>query len=132
MTKPALKFTVKAPRDNPEARLQRAVVQHLLLAGHGDVVWFHVPNGMKSTGRHVNNMKRMGLRPGVADLVILADGKAYCMELKAKGGKQTVEQIAFQEACELAGVPYVVCDNLQAAITVLRDWKLIRKMTVTA
>ena len=110
---------------SPEADLQKAVCQHLKLRAKPGVVWFHVPNGLKSEGRHVKRMKAMGLRPGVADLVIMADSRAYCLELKAPKGKQTEAQELFQVDCAAASVPYAVASSLAIALDRLRDWGVI-------
>lgn len=123
---PSLKLYSKAPRRYPEAALQRAICQWLIIAGVPGLLWFHVPNGMVSNARTVAHMKRIGMRPGVADLVvIMPGGKTHCLELKAKNGKLSRDQIVFSADCAIAGVPYKVCDNIDDALRVLRSWKAI-------
>jgi hypothetical protein len=123
---------MRTKRDNPEGRLQRAIVQHLLLAGVPGMVYFSVPNEGKRSPMLAGDLKAKGLRPGVSDLVILKDGMAYCLEVKAKGEKQSDKQIMFQADCIGAGVPYACVDNIDAAICTLRNWGVIRSMKAAA
>ena len=132
MTRAFKLYSPKEPRDQPEARLQRAVYQHMKINGTKGAICFAVPNGLKSDGRHVNRMKALGLLPGVSDLIILFEGKAYCLELKAKGGHQTDSQMSFQAACEATGVPYEVADNIEQAICILRTWGVLKPMVRAA
>jgi len=80
--------------------------------------------------------KRMGLRPGVADIVIVKggkqyegniqfDGRAYFLELKDKGKKQSENQKQFEADALDAGAEYAVADTLDKAIDALRIWGII-------
>lgn len=116
----------------PEARLQAAIVQHLKLCGAPGVLWFHPPNEARRSYGLAASLKAIGMVAGVADLIILHQGRAYALEIKAKGGKQSPAQAAFEADCAAAGVPYACVDNIAAALTVLHDWAVIRRMTVAA
>lgn len=119
-------YSPKAPRRYAEAALQKAVAGWLLIAGVPGMIWFHVPNEGQRTPRTGAFLKSLGMRPGVADLVIIMPGgKAYFLELKAKGQKQTPEQIAFAADCGICGCHYAMVDNIDDAIHVLREWKAI-------
>jgi hypothetical protein len=118
--------TRRARRDQPEARLQSAACQVLLLAGAPGIIYLHIPNGMVSDPRTVAAMKGRGLRPGAGDLLIITSGgHAHFLELKAPGGKQSPEQIAFEADCKANGTPYEVADNIGDAIRILTSWKAI-------
>jgi hypothetical protein len=123
---------MRTKRDNPEGRLQKAIVQHLLLAGTPGIVYFSVPNEARRSIPVAMDLKAKGLRAGVADLVIFANSFAYCMEVKAKGEKQTAKQIEFQADCLQTGVPCVCVDNIDDAIRWLRKWGLIKSMARAA
>jgi hypothetical protein len=123
---------MKPKRDNPEGRLQRAIVQHLMLAGVPGMIFFSVPNESKRSIPVAMDLKAKGLRAGVSDLVILKDGAAYCLEVKAKGEKQSEKQLLFEMDCGFAGVPYAVVDNIDAAICQLRTWQVIRPLARAA
>ena len=117
----------KRRRSYPEARLQRAVVQMLMLTGIDGLIYFAVPNGLVSDPRTVANMKTQGLLPGVADLcIIIPRGRPHFLELKAEGGRLSVEQMAFADCCRLSRVPYAVSDNIEDAICVLRSWGVLQ------
>jgi hypothetical protein len=120
-------YTAARPRRaQPEARLQSAVCQVLLLAGVPDLIWFAVPNGLVSDPRTVAAMKGRGLRPGVADLCIVTPGgHAHFLELKTPGSKQSREQFAFGVDCAGNGAPYAVSDNIEFAIRMLIKWNAI-------
>jgi len=79
---------------NPEADLQRTIVGWL--AGEewlGRLRYFHVPNGGKRGVVTAMNMKRIGVRAGVPDLVILSsDGRAMFCELKGPKGSMNGAQ----------------------------------------
>jgi hypothetical protein len=125
---PALKFNTKpkAARQYPETSLQKAVVQHLLLTGVPDMLWYSIPNGAKLAKRTAVHMKATGMTAGAADLAIIVAGHCYFMELKAKGGKQSDAQKAFEARAFAAGATYVVADNINTAIDYLTAWKAIR------
>ena len=124
---PSLKLFSKAPRHYPEAALQKAVVQWLRIAGVPGMFFIHPANEGRRTPRTGAFLKSLGMRPGAADLIIIMPGgKAHCLELKAKNGKLSQDQIVFSADCAIAGVPYKVADDIDDAIAILREWKAIR------
>jgi hypothetical protein len=120
-----LKFYSKK-RDYPETRLQKVVVQHLRLVGTRGMIFFAIPNGVKMSPRTANLQKSIGMLAGVADLCIVIDGKAFFLELKSSVGKQSPEQIAFEQDCKDAGVPYVMANSIDTALNALRTWGALR------
>jgi hypothetical protein len=123
---------MKPKRDNPEGRLQRAIVQHLMLAGVPGMIYFSVPNEARRSIPVAMDLKAKGLRAGVSDLVIFRDGRAYCLEVKAKGEKPTKKQFEFADGCLAAGIDYAWVDNIDAAICQLRTWQVIRPLARAA
>lgn len=128
----ALKLYSKPRRRKlgPEACLQMAVVEYLRLAGVPGLLFFSVPNERKCNPAKGAQLKRMGLLPGVSDLVIFVpkgdiDHVVLFLELKAKGGKQTEDQSAFQGFAEDYGF-YEVADNIDDAIRFLEGYGAIR------
>ena len=122
----------RTKRADPEAQLQKSVVQHLMLAGSPGMLFFKIPNEGKRGVAYAVEMKRQGLRPGAADLCICHKGRAYFLELKAKGKKPEESQIQFAADCLLSGCDYAWADNIDQAITILRGWGVISKMTKAA
>ena len=94
-------------------------------------LFFAVPNegmGEAKTGAGLGRMarlKRMGLRSGVADIVIVKAGQAYFLELKALGGRQSDKQILFEDDAWRAGSPYEVAYSFEEAQKIIRDWPII-------
>lgn len=104
----------------PEAALQVTVVEALRLLGVPGLVYFRVPNDAKRTAAAGAWEKRMGLLPGVADLVILVPNRPVLfLELKARGEPQSIAQIAFASAARAAGAIYALADNIDDALAIL-------------
>ena len=113
----------------PEARLQRTVVQHLLL---NDAFFMSIANEGKRSAIMGHELKLMGMLPGAADLLIVVDGKAHFLELKSPDGVQSASQRTFQQDCRNNGVPYEIVFNLPEALKVLSDWRAIRPVKAAA
>src|SRR3990167_6123406 len=76
-------------RRNDEERLQRAVVQLLMLA-YPDLRWRAIPNGEYRSPRTAGRLKAMGVQAGVADLhITLPRGRTAWIELKSAKGVQS-------------------------------------------
>lgn len=112
-----------------EARLQKVIVQHLMMAG---AFHFSIPNeGRRSVvmGAH---LKQMGMLPGIADLGIVVDGKIHFLEVKDRDGVQSASQRDFQARCVLEKIPYACVYNLSDALKTLSEWRAIRPAKVAA
>lgn len=94
-------------------------------------IFFAVPNegmGEAKTGAGLGRMarlKRMGLRAGVADIVIVKAGRAYFLELKTANGKQSDKQILFEDDAWRAGSPYEVAHSFEQAQKIVKEWEII-------
>src|SRR4249919_1526596 len=67
-------------------------------------LWWHTPNGEARTPATAGRLKRMGVKPGVSDFLLLSpDGMLHALELKRRGEKPSDEQRAFLEAVALTG-----------------------------
>jgi elongation factor P hydroxylase len=72
-------------------------------------VWFAVPNGEKRDKPTGAKLKLMGVRPGVADFILLTStALALAVELKTLKGRQSEDQKGFQAAWEDNGGVYVI------------------------
>ena len=70
--------------------------------------------------------KKMGVRAGVADLILLVSRKGYnalCLELKTQTGKQSEAQKEWQEAVQNEGSMYVVVLSVEEGINIV-NWYL--------
>ncbi len=116
-------------REYPESRLQKAIVQHLLFSG----AFFHsIPNQRQCSVQEHARLKAEGLRKGVADLLIVVDGKAHYMECKSGTGKLSPDQADFAMDCDLNGIPYACVDNITKALETLTAWRAIKAAKVAA
>jgi hypothetical protein len=113
-------------RAQPEAQLQRSLVEHLRWRARDGVWWTHVPNGGARTAIEGAIFKGLGVRPGAPDLLIVADGKAHFLELKAPGRKLSPVQIECHDALRRAGATVETADSIDAALTCLRRLGVMR------
>ena len=115
-----------------EADIQIQVVEYLsMMAPSRGFLFFSVPNESmgKARGRggiaRMARLKRMGLRSGVADIVIVKDGRAYFLEMKRRAGKQSVNQLSFEADAIRAGAEYAVAHSFDEALNILAGWKVL-------
>lgn len=113
-------------RKNHEQAIHIAVAQHLRTRAVPGMVWFHVPNGGLRSKREAALLKAMGVRAGVADLILFHGGKLYALEIKAPGGRVTEAQLQFLSDIDRAGAFTALPVGLDAALATLESWGLIR------
>lgn len=122
MNRLALYSAPKRRRRNwgPEAALQYAVIEHLRLAGVPGLVYFHVPNEGKRSQAEGAHLKRMGMLPGVSDLVVMVPNREVLfLELKKRGEYPTAEQEGFARIVCAAGHYWTCVDNIDDALNIL-------------
>lgn len=108
-------------RNRPEQALQCHVADALRWLRPA-CIWFAVPNEGRRGYVAAAMLKRMGLRPGVSDLIFLWDEGSGAIEMKAPGEVQNDNQKDFEADCRRMGVPYEVCWSLDHVIDVLVRW----------
>ena len=94
-----------------EAQIQAEVIQLL----QKERIFCHsVPNeGAGSDMIRTTQLIALGLRKGVADLIVWwPDGIGY-LEMKRPGGKQSKEQIIFEKKCKAYGVSYDLAHSIE-------------------
>lgn len=77
---------------------------------------FAVPNGGSRNKIEAVNLKKQGVKPGVADLILLFPRKghgALLIEMKYGKGRQRDSQKKWQRVAETAGYRYVICRTLE-------------------
>jgi hypothetical protein len=110
-------------RIGPEAQLQEAVMQHWRLTGALNTLCFHPANEGKRSVVEGARLKRMGMFPGAADLILVGVGLPHsALELKARGAKPSAEQNAFAYVWRASGGRYAWADNIDDALKILIDW----------
>jgi VRR-NUC domain len=106
-------------RRQPEAQLQRSLVEHLRWCAKSDVWFCHLANGGARTAVEGAVLKSIGVRPGAPDLLIIRAGQPLFMELKAPGRKLSPAQVECHAALRRAGATVETADNIDAAIAFL-------------
>ena len=117
-------------RATPELSLHYAVAEMLERFAAPGVVWWHTPNGGRMTAQRGARLKRMGVKPGVADFILLTPSrKMPCMlELKSAKGKLSPAQVDFGLAVKLHGGLYEIARTQQEAEEYLLDIGAIHKV----
>ena len=100
----------------------QTTVADFLRAQYPKLLWFCCPNGGKRNAREAGRLKRMGVLPGVADLLLFWPGGMGAIELKVAKNKQTPAQLAFQDKWETLEGYYAVSRSLEEVIAVLHVW----------
>ena len=108
-----------------ESFIQQAIVS---LCRYKGLLCFAVPNGLylntksKASGiKYMNRMKREGLLPGVSDLVLVLPDKIVFIEVKTKRGKQSDNQISFENRVSGLGYEYVIWRSVDDANNYLKE-----------
>lgn len=114
-------------RDNPEERLQMALVQHLIIRGQKNAIWYAVPNGIPASRRTGGRFKAQGMKSGIFDLAfVLPDGRAAFLEMKAPSGRLSPTQKQFQEQLVEMKIEHAVVSDLDTALRILEAWGVIK------
>ena len=106
--------------NHSESRIQAEIVKAL----HGAGIFCHsVPNeAAGSNAIRQGQMITMGLRPGVADLVVwLPGGRVAYIEVKAPGGKQSPAQVRFEARCKESGILYGVVRSVSETFALIGE-----------
>jgi hypothetical protein len=90
------------------------------------LVFFHVPNGGKRNRIEAARFKGLGVRAGVADLILVHRGNVYALELKSSTGRPTVCQMEFMSEFNAAGGHGYICHDLDRALQTLERWGLLK------
>ena len=109
-----------------EEQIHRAVVAHLEARAVPGLVWFHPANGELRRKGVGGRLKALGVRTGVADLILLHTGTAYALELKRKGGRVQASQRDFLHRFAKAGGTTAVAYGVDDAVQALEGWGLLR------
>ena len=73
----------------------------------------HFPAGENRTAATGSRLKRMGLKRGWPDIIVILDGKTFGIELKAGKGKLSDVQLAVADALVANGAPWVCARSTQ-------------------
>jgi len=113
-------------RQQPEAQLQRALIDHLRWHAPLDCWWTHIPNGGARTPIEGAILKGLGTRPGAPDLLIVSAGRPIFIECKSLGRKLSAAQVECHEVLTRAGAVIATVDNIDDALAFLRRLGVLR------
>lgn len=116
---------VRKRRANPEADLQRHIVQvlHAILP-KGSIV-HHSANSVAAGGSRAHwqqgLLAGMGVHKGFADLIVLSEGRVLFLEVKSAKGALEPEQGAFRDTVLAQGHAWALVRSVDDALAALRD-----------
>lgn len=113
-------------RQQPEFRLQCALVRHIRARLTAGTYWTALPMGEKRSAATGARLKAMGVRAGAPDLLFIRGGQCIGVELKAKGGRQSETQKLTAEEWRAAGGIYTTATGMNEALDALEFYGLIR------
>jgi len=113
-------------RRQPEAALQRSVLDHLRWRGAPNLFLFHYPAGGWRSAVEAAILKSLGTVAGVPDILIVHDGHCFALELKTEHGRLTQTQIDTQARMRAAGATVATAVEIDAALEQLTAWGLLR------
>ena len=114
-------FLTRKRREYPEFPIHAACYQFLVTALRNAVV-FHPANEGEREEYQAERLKRLGLLPGVADLIVITGGRVYAIEVKAPGGRMTEAQLRFSEDIRVAGGEFACVTSLDELRLALKAW----------
>lgn len=114
-----------------EKHIHRQVADYLTQALAPPAFWTTFPAGGGGYVRGAH-LKALGLKAGFPDLLIIADGKPYGIELKAPKKNPEPEQRALHAILEDAGCRVHVCRSAVEVEMVLRHWGVALRASVAA
>ena len=109
-----------------EDQIQKAILEHLAFRAVRDAFWFHVPNGGRRSLIEARVFKGLGVKAGVPDLILIANGKPYGLEIKTAQGRLSPNQCATQALLAAAGAEVATAYGLDQALEQLNRWGLLR------
>ena len=114
----------------PETLLQIQIVEYLsLIAQKNDFIFFSIPNEGAMTGAGgkmpfalMTTLKKMGMLPGIHDLCIIKNGRAYFIEVKTETGKVKENQQIIINSLYKIGCGIVIVRNIEDVKDALYFW----------
>lgn len=105
-----------------EAEFHKSVLQYLHYVLPSDVVVQHTMNEGKRGFKAQAWLKASGVVPGWPDIMLLAQGRAYFLELKAPKGYLSPVQKTCHARLLRAGSPVATVRNLDELSNALKEW----------
>lgn len=124
--------STKLSRRRDEERLHITVAAYLNYALADHVFWCHAPNGGSRNKAEAAKLKGMGVKPGTPDILLVHDGLAHWIELKAGKGRLSKAQEVTHVRLNNAGCPIALAWSLEEVERTLRRWRIPLKARIAA
>lgn len=109
-----------------------AVADHLRAACKPRWLWSHFPAGEHRNAATGARLKRMGLKRGWSDFVLISPfALVHWLEMKRGKAPLTEDQEAFRDACREIGVPWALARSVDEALAQLVDWGALPRSVLT-
>ena len=109
-----------------ETQIQQSFIQYLDLCAHRDLVYWAVPNGGKRSKVEAARLKAEGVRAGIPDVHFMHKCTFYVLEIKKKKGRLSPEQKVMIERLRAAGAVVEVAYGLDACISQVKGWGMLK------
>jgi hypothetical protein len=110
-------------RKAPERLLHKAVAAYLNAVLPTSVFWTTIPAGGGGKIRGAM-LKSMGYKAGTPDILMVHNGLAYWIELKAPGCSLSDAQRHVSDLLLWASSPMAVCKSIDQVEVALRVWRI--------
>jgi hypothetical protein len=116
-------MTGRRRRGNPEAAIQRAIVAALRVALPPGAIVHHSGHEHRGGDGRAKLAQAigvgMGVHPGFADLVVVAEGRVAFLEVKTATGRLSDDQKSFRDIIRAQTLPYAVVRSIDDALVAL-------------
>jgi hypothetical protein len=90
-------------------------------------LYTHFPSGELRSKATAGRLKRMGMKAGWPDFLLLSpDVRLHCLELKRRGGTLNDAQQNFCDWCAEHGAAYRIAFSFDEAMACLKNWGALR------
>lgn len=113
-----------ARRNRPEQEFQASLVATLEKILTPETAVFAVPNGGARSKIEAAILKGQGVKAGVPDLVLIHDGRAFGLELKAMNGRLSPAQKERHADLAGAGMRIACARTIEDALRWLDHWQI--------
>jgi hypothetical protein len=117
----------KRPKPALERQIHIAVADLLRDYRKPGWIFFHPANGEYRTKETGALLQRLGVLPGVPDLILIGPtGQHYYLELKRGLAPMSLAQIRFRTELRSRNVPYGVARSFDEAVAFLEQWGVLK------
>lgn len=109
-----------------EQQIQKQIFLHLRTRGAPGIFYWHPFSGGYRSPIEAAIFKGLGAIPGLPDVMVLRQGKLFCLELKTADGRVSDNQKDTMAALMAAGAVCAVAFGVDQAIKQLESWDLLR------